>query len=87
MAFESEETVFGRVRQCNEQIEYRGVLKVADPGKERVSLELDFVPPHPFVMNMPERVSVEAPSITEVYSKLVRILDEYDVDLECNAEE
>ena len=60
MAFESDETIFGSVRQSNEQIKYRGVLKVADSGKERVSLELVFVPPLPFSqsVNHPDMILI-----------------------------
>ncbi len=79
MKFTSDETIWGRVRQANESIEYKGVLKVTDSGG--VSLELSFVPPHPFVVNMPEHHYIEAHSITEAYARLVRFLDDYGIDL------
>jgi len=47
----------------------------------RVSLELSFVPPHPFIVNMPENHRIEAQSITEAYTRLVAFLDDYGVDL------
>jgi len=81
--FESKETVTGRVRGTDEWIEYRAILRVEDSGKNPVSLELAFVPPHPFVVNMPERKSLKAESIAKVFSGLVRFLDEYDVEFEC----
>jgi hypothetical protein len=61
--FESEETVFGRVRQSNERIERRGTLEIGESRKDRVSLELVFVPPHPFISIMPERASIRAQSM------------------------
>ena len=78
--FESEETVWGRVRRSDERIQYSGLLKVV---KSRVHLTLKFVPPHPFIGDMPERWTVKAASITEVYAKLVRFLDKHGVDLDC----
>ena len=82
LAFESEETVSGCVRQSNECIEYRGILRVEESGENPVSLELDFVPPHPYLVNMPMRLSIQAQTITEAYSRLVRILNEHGVDID-----
>ena len=83
MEFESQETVTGRVRESNEWIKYQAILRIDDSGKDPVSLELAFVPPHPFVVNMPERKSLKAESIAKVFSNLVRFLDEYGIDFEC----
>lgn len=82
LAFRSEETVLGCVRQSEERIEYRGILRVEECATDPVSLELDFVPPHSYLVNMPTRLSIHAQSITEAYSKLVRVLDEHGVDLD-----
>ena len=81
MTFESAETVFGRVRQADECIEYRASLKVEEAGDSPVSLELSFVPPHPFTVNMPECHHIQAQNITEAYSRLVEFLDDYGIDL------
>ena len=82
LAFKSEETVLGCVRQSEERIEYRGILRVQESAANPVSLELDFIPPHPYVVNMPTRLSIHAQSVTEAYSKLVRVFDEHGVDLD-----
>ena len=82
LAFKSEETVLGCVRQSEERVEYRGILRVEESDAKPVSLELDFVPPHPYVVNMPTRLFIHAESITEAYSKLVRVFDEHGVDLD-----
>jgi hypothetical protein len=82
LAFESVETVLGCVRQSEERIEYRGILRVRESKKNPVSLDLDFVPPHPYLVNMPKQLKIQAQSVTEAYSKLVRVLDEHDVDLD-----
>jgi hypothetical protein len=82
LLFESEETVLGRVRQSEERIEYRGILRVRESKRNPVSMDLDFVPPHPYLVNMPTRLSIHAQSLTEAYSKLVRVFDEHGVDLD-----
>ena len=79
LTFKSDETIWGRVRQADESIQYRGILRVEESG--RVSLELSFVPPHPFIVNMPENHRIEAQSITEAYARLVAFFDDYGVDL------
>ena len=79
LTFKSDETIWGCMRQANESIQYEGILKVGESG--RVSLELSFVPPHPFILNMPENHRIEAESITEAYARLVAFLDDYGVDL------
>lgn len=65
------EAVFPRGK---ERINYRGLLKVLDSGASPVRLELSFVPPHPFLCNMPESHSIRGTSVTEVYVKLTRFL-------------
>ena len=82
LAFESEETVSGCVRESNECIEYRGIVRFQESGENPVSLELDFVPPHPLLVNLSVRLSIQAQGITEAHSKLVRILNEHTVDLD-----
>lgn len=79
LTFKSDETIWGRVRQADESIQYEGILKVEEPG--RVSLQLSFVPPHPFIVNMPKSHRIEAQSITDAYARLVAFCDDYGVDL------
>jgi len=79
LTFKSNETIWGRIRQANESIQYGGILKVEESG--RVSLELSFVPPQPFIVNMPENHRIEAQSITEAYARLVAFLDDHGIDL------
>jgi hypothetical protein len=79
LTFKSDETIWGRVRQADESIQYNGILKVEESG--RVSLELSFVPPHPFILNMPENHRIVAQRITEAYARLVAFLDDFGIDL------
>lgn len=79
MTFKSDETIWGCVRQADESIQYSGILRVEESGQ--VSLELSFVPPHPFIVNLPENHRIEAQSVTEAYARLVAFLDDYGIDL------
>jgi hypothetical protein len=69
LTFKSDETIWGRVRQADESIQYSGIQRIEESGQ--VSLELSFVPPHPFIVNLPENHRIEAQSITEAYARLV----------------
>ncbi len=80
VTFESQESVTGRVRGSHEWIEYEAILRVKDSGKQPVSLELKFVPPHPLVVNMPKHKTLEAESITQVFLKLVHFFDKFSID-------
>jgi hypothetical protein len=53
---------------------------VKDGGKKPVSLEMTFVPPHPFICNMPEKHSIKAESITDAYVKVVNIFKSYGIE-------
>ena len=79
LTFKSDETIWGRVRQADESIQDSGILRVGESGQ--VSLELSFVPPNPFIVNIPENHRIEAQSITEAYARLVAFLDDYGIDL------
>ena len=59
----------------------KGFSESKGQEKNRVSLELSFVPPHPFLLNMPERLHTQAKSITQAYSKLVRLVDQHCMNL------
>ena len=48
------------------------VLKVRDSGKKPVSLEMEIVPPSPFVGEMPEKHEIRAKTITEAYVKVAK---------------
>ena len=51
--FARNETVYGIVPRAHDWVEYSCMLKVKDGGKFPVSLEMKFIPPHPFAFNMP----------------------------------
>jgi hypothetical protein len=53
LLYESQESIFGFFPKSKEWVEYRSVLRIKDGGKMPVTIEMIFIPPHPFVFNMP----------------------------------
>ncbi len=78
--FEANETISGVVPRANDWIKYSCILKIKDGGKLPVTLEMTFVPPHPFSVNMPLTHSIQAQSITSLYFKIITFLHKYDVE-------
>lgn len=78
--FESKENILGVVPRANDWVENRCVLKVKDGGKMPVSLDMKFIPPHPFSVNMPLEHSIKAESISDLYWKVVKFLVKYGVE-------
>ncbi len=81
VVFESSETITAILPKAREWIEYRGSLKIRDTGKLPISLELTFVPPHPFAFDMPLEKRIRAETVTRVYGKLVRFFKSYGAEL------
>ena len=78
--FEANEIISGVVPRANDWVKYSCILKIKDGGKLPVSLEMTFVPPHPFSVNMPLTHSIQAHSITSLYFKIVTFLGKYGVE-------
>ena len=70
----------GVVPRANDWIQYGCILKVKDGGKMPVSLEMKFIPPHPFLVNMPLEHSMKAESISSIYGKVAKFLSRYGVE-------
>ena len=80
VTYESKETIIGVVPRANDWVEYTCILKVRDGGKMPVSLDMQFIPPHPFSVNMPLEHSVRAESISSLYGKVIKFLEKYGVE-------
>jgi hypothetical protein len=78
--FESEEEICGIVPRAWDWVHYSSILTVKDGGKKPVSLEMKFVPPHPFICNMPETHSIKAESITDAYVKVVQFFSKFGIE-------
>lgn len=78
--FESNENIHGVVPRANDWVRYECILKVKDGGKMPVSIEMIFIPPHPFSVNMPLEHSIKAESISELYWKVVKFLEKFGVE-------
>lgn len=77
--YETKEKVLGVVPRANDWVEYTCVLKVKNGGNMPVSLDMQFVPPHPFSVNMPLEHSIRAESISNLYWKVIKFLAKYGV--------
>ncbi|MCK5662714.1 MAG: hypothetical protein KAI17_04465 [Thiotrichaceae bacterium] len=78
--FESKECIQGVVPRANDWVEYASILKIKDGGKTPVTLNMKFVPPHPFSVNMPLEHAIKAESISSLYGKVIRFLWKYGVE-------
>jgi len=81
--FDSKETITGIFPQTREWIAYDCILKIQSGGKSPISISMDFVPPHPFAVNMPLTHTIKAESITSLYCKIARFLNEYGIEYKC----
>ncbi len=78
--FESKESIHGVVPRANDWVEYSCILTVKDGGKMPISLDMKFIPPHPFLVNMPLEHSLKAESISDLYWKVVKFFTKYGVE-------
>jgi len=78
--YESTEEIYGIVPKAYDWVHYSSILSVKDGGKKPVSLEMTFVPPHPFMCNMPEKLFIKAASITDVYVEVVNFFRSYGIE-------
>ena len=79
--YESKECISGYVHPTKEWIEYSGILTIKDGGKQPVTLEMTFIPPHPYYCNMPLQHSIKAKSVTDIYLKVMKYLKKYNAEL------
>jgi hypothetical protein len=77
--FESKEEIFGIVPRAGDWVHYSALLQVKDGGKYPVVLEMEFVPPHPFAFNMPEKHLISATSITDAYAKVLKFFCKFGI--------
>ena len=80
VVFESNEEIYGIVPKAYDWVHYKSILKVKDGGKYPVSLEMTFIPPHPFAFNMPESHSIKGASITDVYEDVVKFFNKFGIE-------
>jgi hypothetical protein len=80
VVFEAKETILGVVLRTNDWVRYSCLLKIEDGGKLPVSLEMTFIPLHPFSVNMPSAHTIQANSIFGLYFKVINFLGKYGVE-------
>ena len=79
--YQSTEQILGVIPRVKEWIEYEAVLTVKDGGKNPVTLAMTFILPQPLAFDMPEKRLIKAPTITQVYAKLVKFFSRYGLEL------
>jgi len=72
VVYQSEERIFGFSARSREYIEYSATITIKDSGKKPVSIKLSFVPPHPYVFDMPLTRKVEAESLSQAFAKIAK---------------
>ena len=77
--YESKEEIYGVLPKADDQVHYSALLKVKDGGKFPVVLEMEFVPPHPFAFNRPEKHTIKAHSITGAYTTLAKFFYKFGI--------
>ncbi len=80
VVFEARETILGVVPRADDWVKYSCLLKIEGGGKLPISLEMTFIPPHPFSVNMPTAQSIKAESISGLYFEVITFLREYGVE-------
>ena len=67
--YESQEIIYGKHIHSKKWIEYSIHIKIIDTGKQPVNIERIFVPPHPSVMNMPDKHLIKAENSSSAFTK------------------
>lgn len=70
--YQTKESIYGQHFQSKEWIEYSLSIKIKDSGKQPVQVEMTFVPPHPFAIDIPEKRLVKAEDLSGAFTKIVR---------------
>lgn len=78
--FQSKEEIYGIVPRSNDWVHYSCTLSIKDSGKAPVYLEMIFNPPHPYLVNMPEKHTIKAESISSAYSKVYKFFKKFGVE-------
>ena len=79
--FQSNEIINGYLRQNRESIQYKAKLTVKERGKKPVSLDLEFVPPHPINFNLPEIHQIKSESITNAYVEVGKYFRNFGAEI------
>ncbi|MBN1349208.1 hypothetical protein JXJ21_07355 [candidate division KSB1 bacterium] len=79
--FQSTESIYGKHIQSKEWIEYSLAIKIKDSGKQPVQIAMTFLPPHPFVMNMPEKRLIKAEDLSAAFTKIAKYFRSFGFEL------
>ena len=79
--YESQESIFARHIQSKEWIEYSINIIIKKSGKLPIIIEMNFIPPHPFVLNMPDRHLIKAENLSVAFTKISKYLKRMGFEL------
>lgn len=79
--YQADEIISGYSSQLREWIRYSAVIKIQDSGKYPVTLEMSFIPPHPYLVNMPTTHFVKAETISKAFGKVNKFLNKYSFEI------
>ena len=79
--YQAKESIHGRHFQSKAWIEYSLNIIIKDAGNHPVSIEMTFLPPHPFVMNTQLHHSIKSESLSQAFQKIARFFYNYGFDL------
>jgi hypothetical protein len=78
--YDSKESIFGFFPKSGEWVEYKSVIRIRNGGKMPVTIDMTFVPPHPFAFNMPLTHRIQGESVTDAYAKVVKFFRRFDIE-------
>lgn len=77
--YEDRPTVYAKFNhpQSDDYIEYKSIIQIADSGKQRITIQLEFTGTPPFGSMPPDKHIIKAPNLIELYVKLDRWLGKF----------
>ena len=79
--YQTKESIYGRHFQSKEWIEYSLSIKIKDSGKQPVQVEMIFVPPYPFAIDIPDKHLIKAEDLSGAFTKIVRYFRSWGFEL------
>jgi len=81
IAFQREETIYGRHIRSREWIEYKAKIIIRESGEEAVSIDLEFQGIQPLSFEMPLKKKIKAENVSKAFVKLLRFFRSYEIKM------
>lgn len=79
--YQTKERIFAKQLQSKEWIEYSIIIRIKNLSKQPISIDMTFIPPHPFFCNMPESHSIKAENLSGAFIKVTKFLYKFGFHL------